>query len=69
MMAKTTIGQKRLPVTKKKTRLNKRNNEEINDNPNNLNDNKKNQRKTLSMHLLLNKNQKHLTMTKMLQTA
>lgn len=42
MMAKTTIGQKRLPVTKKnQTRLNKRNNEEINDNPNNLNDNKK----------------------------
>ena len=42
MMAKTTKGQKSLPVTKKnQTRLNKRNNEEINDNPNSLNDNKK----------------------------
>jgi hypothetical protein len=42
MMAKTTKGQKSLPVTKKnQTRLNKRNNEEINYNPNSLNDNKK----------------------------
>ena len=42
MIAKTTVGQKRLPVSKKnQTRLNKRNNEEINDNPENLNDNKK----------------------------
>jgi hypothetical protein len=42
MIAKTTVGQKRLPVSKKnQTRLNKRNNDEINDNPENLNDNKK----------------------------